>query len=254
MGRHIWRLFRRDFLIKMLKSRAVSLYGWDLLLRGTLWAGPLIWKVLLPQLRRAEDEGHEIGFHAWDHHRWQNRAEQMSAKELADEIRRGLAKISEFTANSPDAFAAPGWKCTDELLRAEDSIGLRYGSDCRGISIFFPQLEGRRLSVPQIPVTLPTYDEVIGRNGITNKNFNDYIISLVKDDRLNVLTIHAEVEGMSCRSLFEDFIQKARKGGITFVTLGSLLPDDLSTIPSGTINRGSVPGREGWVAVQVQSN
>ncbi|MDP8247616.1 MAG: polysaccharide deacetylase family protein [Candidatus Tritonobacter lacicola] len=252
MGRHIWRLFRRDFLIKMLKSRAPSLYGWGILLRGTLWPGPLIWKVLQPHLRRAKVEGHEIGLHAWDHHRWQSRAGRMSVEEVAGELGRGMAALSEIAGNPPESFAAPGWKCTDALLRAEQSLGLRYASDCRGSTIFYPVVDGRRLCVPQVPVTLPTYDEVLGRKGITDKNYNDYILSIVKEDRLNVLTIHAEVEGMMRRELFEEFIRKALTSGITIVPLCFLLPGDLSAIPSGAIGRGSIPGREGWVAVQVQ--
>ena len=250
MGRHIWRLFQRDFLIKMLKSGAPSLYGWDILLRGTLWPGPLIWKVLQPHLRRAEVEGHEIGLHAWDHHRWQSRAERMSVEEVAGELGRGMAALTEIAGKPPESFAAPGWKCTDALLRAEQSLGLRYASDCRGGSIFYPVVNGSRLGVPQVPVTLPTYDEVIGRKGITDENYNDYILSMVKEGRLNVLTIHSEVEGMMRRALFENFIRKALEAGVTFVPLGSLLPSDLSAIPQGAVGRGSVPGREGWVAIQ----
>ena len=250
MGRHVRRLFRKEFLFKMLRTRATRLYGWDVLLRGTLWPGPVIAKVLVPLARRAAQEGHEVGLHAWDHHRWQEHVSELSPEDVAKEMNRGFNKLAEMMGKPPESFASPGWKCTNNVLQEEQTHGLRYGTDCRGTHIFLPVVDGRRLEVPQIPVTLPTYDEVIGRNGITDRNYNAHLLSQVRADRLNVLTVHAEVEGMRCRALFEEFIKDAFEKGMTFSRLCDLLPEDTSVFPFGTVDQGHVPGREGWVAVQ----
>jgi undecaprenyl phosphate-alpha-L-ara4FN deformylase len=49
--------------------------------------------------------------------------------------------------------------------------------------------------------------------------------------------------------MFRAFVAKALAQGCTFSTLGKVLPD-AGAIPSGAIARGSVAGRDGWVAVQ----
>jgi undecaprenyl phosphate-alpha-L-ara4FN deformylase len=68
MGRHAWRMLKPAFAVKMLRSGAPNLYGWDIVLRGTLWPGPMISRHLVQQLRLPAQAEHEVGLHAWDHH------------------------------------------------------------------------------------------------------------------------------------------------------------------------------------------
>jgi undecaprenyl phosphate-alpha-L-ara4FN deformylase len=145
----------------------------------------------------------------------------------------------------------PGWKCNDLVLKAKAEFPFEHNSDCRGESLFRPVVDGRELSQPQVPVTLPTYDEVLGRNGITHDNYNDHILSLLDPARLNVLTIHAEVEGILCRQMFADFVRKAKAKGWTFVPLGELVRDSRSIL-TGSVVAKDFPGREGWLACQEQ--
>jgi undecaprenyl phosphate-alpha-L-ara4FN deformylase len=104
---------------------------------------------------------------------------------------------------------------------------------CRGRSIFRPLVDGIECT-PQIPVTLPTYDEIIGTKGITEDNYNYRLLSLVKPDDLNVLTIHAEVEGMSAAGMFNKFLDRAVSQNFAFESLGNLLPQTVN-IPAGGV-------------------
>jgi len=248
--RQFWRLFWPEFLCKMWRTKATKLYGWDILLKGTFWRGPLIGKKLGHFFKAAVSEGHELGLHAWDHYRWQTHIESMSRGEIHRQLVRGVEVIHECTGRSPVCSAAPAWRITEQALLEKAKFPFRYNSDCRGTSIFFPVVEGEPLSQPQIPATLPTFDEVLGREGVTQENYNQHLISLMGEESLNVLTIHAEVEGISYLSLFQGFLQQLRARGGHVVCLGDLLPP-AGQIGSAAMGRQRAVGREGWLSVQL---
>lgn len=250
MGRHLWRLLRPAFLIKMLRSKAVSLYGMDILLRGTLWPGSVIGKQCADIIRHARDAGHEIGLHAWDHHRWQTKVASMSVQQtLLPELQKAKEMLEQIIAEPVLCSAAPGWRCTNSVLLEKEKLGFSYNSDCRGHSVFYPMVNGQKLRQPQIPVTLPTYDEVIGRNGIVDMNYNDFLLSQIKSDRLNVLTIHAEAEGIKCLDLFRDFLVQAEKQAIHFLPLKEILFDTAHP-QTAEMKWHIIKGREGWISCQ----
>jgi undecaprenyl phosphate-alpha-L-ara4FN deformylase len=249
MGRHLWRLFRPAFLAKMLRTGAPGLYGWDILLRGTFWPGPVIGREAASAIRLAADRGHEIGLHAWDHHAWQSGLERMTEARLTQDFERGLALLREAAGRPATCSAAPAWKCTEDVLRVKTLRGFRYNSDCRGRSVFLPLMESRPVQPPQVPCTLPTYDEVIGRYGVTDATYNAFVFSQLRPDALNVLSIHAEVEGIGRADLFATFLDAAARRGVTPVPLGDCLADWPQPQPARMV-RGAVEGREGWLSIQ----
>jgi len=249
MGRNLWRLLRPSFLRKMLRTKASSLYGWDILMRGTFWHGPVIGKKLAGIIRSVSNEGHEIGLHAWDHHGWQAHLDTMDSIAIQRYFNRGVELLTRIIGRAPTCSAVPGWKCNNLVLLEKAKFPFNYNSDCRGESIFYPLIDGKELRQPQIPVTLPTYDELIGRRGISNSNYNESLLSFVDREKLNVLTIHAEVEGIVCLDMFENFINMAQSKGASFIPLGAFLSDSL-TADRATIAAREIPGREGWVACQ----
>ena len=251
MGRNLWRLFKPAFLWKMLRTKAASLYGWDILFMGTAWPGPRIGKRCEGVIRDAAKAGHEIGVHAWDHRFWQAKSDCMTPEQGFEHVKRAFDELLRITGETPTCSASPGWRCTERLMQCKEALPFRYNSDCRGEFPFYPVVNGRRLEQLQIPVTLPTYDEALGRDGVTDENYNEFQISLLKPDQVNVLTIHAEAEGGRCAGMFEEYLRRVLELGYRVVPLGTVAAEVRESAPEGRMELKEFPGREGLLAVQV---
>jgi len=248
-GRALRRLLKPGFLAKMLRTNAPGMYGWRTLLYGTLLPGPPIARSFPDHLRALAAAGHEVGVHGYDHVYWHDRLNGLGAEETAAELRRGLAVFAELTGQPATAFAAPGWQCTANSLAAIDAAGLRYHSCTRGRAPYRPRAGGRVFATPEIPTTWPTLDEVYGRVGTDAPSLTSFYLAAVRPG-LNVHTIHAEVEGMSLRPLFESLLDalRARVELVRLIDVADRL--DLSALPICDVANGTTEGRAGTVALQ----
>ena len=174
----------------------------------------------------------------------------MSEAEMADEISRGLSFLAGLTGGIVRTSAAPGWRTNARLLEVKMRYPFEYNSDCRGTHPFYPVVNGKRLDQLQIPVTLPTYDEALGRDGVTDANYNDHQIGLLTEERPNVLTIHAEAEGGKCAEMFDVYLDRVKQLGYEIIPLGELARRVKDSAPDGAMELREFPGREGVLAVQ----
>jgi len=251
-GRAIRRIFRPGFFGKVSRTNIVAVYGWRTLLNGVLWPGPDIAARNSEAMRAVHRLGHEVGIHCWDHIRWQDGLGRMTAAEAAADLEKARQAFRAVFGFDARTAGAAGWQADAHSLAAYDAAGFDYASDARGSGPFFPRA-GSRFATLQIPTTLPTLDELLGRPEYPLAGLTGAYRRWLKPDRLNVMTVHAELEGMTYRSWFESFLDAMRSGGVGFTLLAdearALLarPND---IPVCDLVAGEVDGRSGTLAVQ----
>jgi hypothetical protein len=94
----------------------------------------------------------------------------------------------------------------------------------------------------------------LGRPEYADEAIIPHYLSLLKPDRPNVFTLHAEIEGMGKRSLFRGLLAAWRDSGVEFIRLDDLARELLSkphSIPICDQGMAEIDGRSGLVAVQV---
>ena len=252
-GRAIKRIFRKGFLQKVSRTSVISTYGFRTLLNGILWPGPNIAKKHASILQKSKSQGHEVGIHTYDHVKWQDQLVTMSAEQVKTEFGKALNAFQAVFHEATTTAGTAGWQANEHSLQAYDDAKLLYGSDCRGSSPFFPVIGKKNFKTLQIPTTLPTLDELLGRPEYPLQSLADFYLSQLRDDALNVLTLHAEIEGMKYIDWFRSFLIKAKKMGVHCEPTGALAARLLATpqaIPVCEFLQGTVEGRSGTLAVQ----
>jgi undecaprenyl phosphate-alpha-L-ara4FN deformylase len=251
-GRAVFNLLRPGFLRKMRRTGARRTYGWRTVLSGTLLPSRPIGAAFPDLVRRAAEEGHETGLHAWDHRTWQDRVLGFRPERVRGELDRGREAFAAAAREAPLTLAAPAWLTRDEAVLHQESYQLQFASDCRGSAPFLPVVGGVTLRTPQVPTTLPTLDEALGDLNPDAASFFAEMLRRTAGEAWPVLTVHAELEGGPYATEFAAFLRHARAQGLACCPLGALLARRLAVgpLPEARLGYGSVRGRHGVVSVQ----
>ncbi|MGH8274683.1 MAG: 4-deoxy-4-formamido-L-arabinose-phosphoundecaprenol deformylase [Gammaproteobacteria bacterium] len=252
-GRALRRLLKPGFFAKVLRTSVPSTYGVKTLAYGTLLPGPHIGHRAAASMRAIRDAGFEVGLHSYDHVRWQDSVAHKGAEWTCREWRRGVDAYQEVFGSVPTCFGAAGWQINATVLELEEAAGLNWASDTRGERPFLPRKGARTYNSVQLPTSLPTMDELIGRNGVSVNNVGARLATEVQKSALahHVFTLHAELEGGPLLAQFEQALDGWKALGAEFCPLGSIVASlDRPSLPMATIERKSIPGRVGKLAVQ----
>ena len=252
-GRAIARVFRPGFMKKVSRTSVLSHYGLKTLLYGTLLPAPDIGRSCADILRSVRDAGHEVGIHCWDHIKWQDGVERADPAWTENEMGRAVVRFSEIFGTAAKTHGAAGWQMNAHALRLTQRAGFDYASDTRGRHPFMPVYNGEVTACPQLPTTLPTLDELIGRDGISAENVHEYLLKLtaVPPEHDHVFTLHAELEGMKLAPVLERLLNGWREQGYTLTSTRELFAGlDLVKLPRHEVVQGELPGRAGTLMLQ----
>jgi undecaprenyl phosphate-alpha-L-ara4FN deformylase len=254
-GRALRRILRPGVLADLRRTRSVRHHELKAMLHGTLLPGPDIGRQGRAAMRACAEAGHEIGLHGYDCIKWQDCAAWRDADWTRREMGKAAAAFADAFGRPANIHGAAGWQVNPYVLEWEGQMGLRYASDTRGRSAFYPVLQGLRSTCPQIPTTLPTLDELVGRDGATVDNVHQFVYaeSQYVVPQGHVYTLRAEIEGLRMLSAMEKLLVMwgAASGGVGPLDelYGSL---DLARLPRHLVGWGQVPGRAGYLAMQGQ--
>jgi undecaprenyl phosphate-alpha-L-ara4FN deformylase len=251
-GRAIKRALRPGFMGKVGRTSVISHYGVRTLLYGTLLPGPDIGKRCAALLRRVRDEGFEVGIHTWDHVKWQDGVARAGAPWTHWQMAMAMARFRQVFGTEAQVHGAAGWQMNVHAYRATQQKGFRYASDTRGTHPFMPVIRAEIVMCPQFPTTLPTLDELIGLDGVTEANVAERLLERTASDRRDhVYTLHAELEGMKLASVFEKLLAGWKAQGYELTAMRDLVEGTaIEALPLHNIVDGEVAGRSGRLALQ----
>jgi undecaprenyl phosphate-alpha-L-ara4FN deformylase len=253
-GRAIKRVFRRGFLRKVRRTSVTQHYGVRTLLYGVLLPGPHIGRRCRAIMREIAQRGFEVGVHTYDHVKWQDGVARASEPWTRRQLVLAREEFMRVFDRPPQGHGAAGWQVNASVPELEWELGFGWASDTRGVCPFMPVAAGREIAVPQLPTTLPTLDELIGRADLAGIDPVEHLLALTAEDRAQVFTLHAELEGGAYLEGFERLLRAWRERGFDLTDLGSYARSlEVSQLPRCPIVSGTVEGRSGSLAVQGQS-
>ena len=249
------RVFRPGFVQKAVRTSVLEHYGLKTLMYGVLLPAPDIGRRAGEAMRAVAAAGHETGIHCYDHVYWQDNVANRDGAWTDRQVDLAAAAYRRVFGADARSHCAAGWQVNRHLFAREDALRFDYASDTRGTHPFLPVMDGLAASCPQLPTTLPTLDEMIGRDGRSEDDALAELLDLTPAGTGNhVYTLHAELEGQRLAPLFEKLLRAWIARGHRPGTMASQAAAlDRARLPRHRVRNLPVTGRSGLLAVQAEA-
>jgi undecaprenyl phosphate-alpha-L-ara4FN deformylase len=257
------RALRPGFFSKVSRTSVLENYGFRTLMYGVLLPGPDIGLRCADEMRAVEAAGFECGIHTWDHVRWQDGVRRASGSWTTAMMRRAADRFTEVFDHPARTHGAAGWQMNGAAFAEHDTAGYAYASDGRSQlrengALQDPDETPYRVAGTrciQLPTTLPTLDELLGRtiDGVTIgvDNIAAHLLSLTAGaGRDHVYTLHAELEGQKLAPIFEQLLSGWKAQGYQLASMADYYEKVRDqTLPDLPLSWGEMPGRSGELIV-----
>lgn len=257
------RAFRPGFFSKVSRTSVLEHYGLKTLMYGVLLPGPDIGRQCAAELRAVAAAGFECGIHTWDHVRWQDKVRTAGASWTSRMMRQAEQRYLQVFGHASPTHGAAGWQMNAHAFAEHTAAGYAYASDGRARlrengALLDPRETPYRVAGSaciQLPTTLPTLDELLGRQiggvTITVDNIAAHLLGLTAGaGRDHVYTLHAELEGQKLAPIFEQLLNGWKAQGYRLASMADYHKKvkDLP-LPDHPVSWGEVPGRSGELIV-----
>jgi peptidoglycan/xylan/chitin deacetylase (PgdA/CDA1 family) len=256
------RALRPGFFQKVSRTSVVEHYGFKTLMYGVLLPGPDIGAKTAAEMRAVRDAGFECGIHTWDHVWWQDNVRGRDAAWTDGVMKKSEQRYTQVFGEPPHTFGAAGWQMNPHAFARHDAQGYAYASDGRAElredgALLDPAAGPYRftgLHHIQMPTTLPTLDELLGREidgtVLTTQNIAAHLLKLTADKRDHVYTLHAELEGQKLAPIFEELLSGWKAQGYQLASMADYYEKIKQLpLPAFPVQWGEVPGRSGELIV-----
>ncbi len=230
---------------------AIRRYGIGALLAGPLLPAEDLFEAYAGLMRAVRDEGFEVGVLAHDHVAWRRRASRADAEWTRDEMEHARQRFEVVFGEPPRVGGAAGWQVNRYSLRLTQRLGLDYASDTRGQGPFIPVWQAEIVACPQLPVTLPTLEELNADMPVDAAVARLAQLTVRPPATGHVYAASADLEGISLSRPFEQVLQKWLGQGYEVGSLKRYAEElPAGDLPRHEIAREELVPRFGKLAVQ----
>lgn len=232
---------------------ALERYGFQGLLHGTLLPAPVLGVRAEANLRTVAEAGFEVGMRSWDAYAWQRQARSADAAWTLAQMQRAYDRFVSIVGAPPRIHGACGWQMNRHAFRLTQRLGFDYCSDTRGFRPYVPVLDAEIIACPQIPTTLPTFDELLGDPETDRDRVVDRMVEAFAAPAPDghVISLSADCEGIALLPMLERFLDRLRAQAVAFMSLGAYLgAAGTSELVRHRVQTGDLPGCPSPLAMQ----